>query len=175
MFKTSLGRVLVASGLVAVTSFMASTAAFAAPTPLTPNAKSVTVNLYGTVLSTLTFSASTATALDIVALSPAAPQNVSTLSYSTNANGLRVAVGPTALLLTSNAAASPTIPYELAVSSGSAVPTTGYVGAGGQLLETTGPNLTSVSTSLYIRPSGSPVAVYPGTYAQTITLTATDK
>lgn len=46
MFKTSLGRVLVASGLVAVTSFMASTAAFAATTG--------TVNLSSSVPSNLT-------------------------------------------------------------------------------------------------------------------------
>ncbi|MEI6329337.1 MAG: hypothetical protein WCP16_08905 [Pseudanabaena sp. ELA645] len=177
MLLNSLGRVLVASGLVAVTSFMASTAAFAAPAALVPNYKNASVTLSGTVASTLAFTASSANALNIETLTYTAPQCVSVLSYSTNANGLKVTAGSSAtpFVLTSNAATSPTIPYELGVSSGTSLPTL-FVGLGGQLFETTGPNLLTANTSLYIRQaSGGPVAVYPGTYLQTITLTATDK
>lgn len=133
MLLNSLGRVLVVSGLVAVTSFMASTAAFA--DPLNPNSANAGVSLHGNVLSNLVFTASNANDLTIETLTTAAPQLVSTLTYSTNAKGLKVVAGSssTPFVLTSNAANSPTIPYELAVAGEHH---NGYVEAGGVLFQT---------------------------------------
>jgi hypothetical protein len=174
MLLTSLGRVLVASGLVAVTSFMASTAAFAAPKTANAN-----VAIIGSVASSLTFTAvSSATPLNIETLvaTPSTVQSVAVLSYTTNANGLKVTVGSTSLALASDNLANPPTPISYELATGAAAPTNGFVGPGGQLFETTSPNLSSASTNLYIRQaSGSSVAVYPGTYKQNIFLTATDK
>jgi hypothetical protein len=169
MLLNSLGRVLVASGLVAVTSFMASTAAFA-------GSLDRYIRLSGDVDSTLTFNVGAPFPLNLAGL--ATESVVSPLDYSTNAKGLKVTVGAAGapLELTSTVSASPSIPYELAVGTSVAASTEPYVAStGGTLFQTNDPNLASATTYLFIKARGATVPLYPGTYWQDITLTATDK
>lgn len=94
MLLNSLGRVLVASGLVAVTSFMASTAAFAGTTG--------TVNLSSSVPSNLSITVTplaAAGSLNLAPLATVANVQVATIAASTNsALGLKVTPTSTGLL-----------------------------------------------------------------------------
>lgn len=173
MLLTSLRRVLVASGLVAVTSFMASNAAFAAPAQ--PNTKSATIILSGTVASTLNISLSNQKSLPLANL--AADFGVATLTYGTNAPGLTVTVsGTTATplqLLGDGSNNPPPIPFQLAVGTGNTGGT--YVGAGGILIDSTTSVVPNATPQLFIKALGAVPTLFPGTYTATVTLTATDR
>ena len=166
MFKTSLGRVLVASGLVAVTSFMASTAAFAAPKTI---GNAGYINLSGNVPSTLTLSLSELQEdLTSVLTSEGTLDGfrIANVTYGTNAKGLTVkAVAVDALTLVSDGSNPVPIPFKLAFS------TRPYTGNATEatLIDNTDP-VTATTTGLHIQaavdhiPAGRLPVLYPGTF-----------
>lgn len=159
MLLSSLRRVLVASGLVAVTSFMASTAAFAAPTT------SVSTTIGGKVDSNLYLAVKEINDLSTT-LTAGILQDfpVAKVDYRTNGNGLSITVtGPLELASTGNVS----IPFQIGIEG------EGYKDDGGTLLNTSLP--VPLTTKTLLITAKNPIThVTPGTYSAIFVLTATD-
>jgi hypothetical protein len=166
MLSTSLRRVLVASGLVIATSFMAS-AAFAE-----------NVVIGGTVASTLAIAATNANAA--INLAPAqidATLKVADLTMGTNnSTGLKVDLTGTLTLArtTIGQEAVTPVPFTVGIVAGASGTPTSYVATGAQVFSTSAAAAPSTAHSLYIKYSTDAAFQDPGAYDATIVLTASD-
>lgn len=165
MLLNSLGRVLVASGLVAVTSFMASTAAFA-------DTKAAPITITGTVDSTLAITAKNPTSFVIERDHPTGwdvKLSGADLTFGTNMpRGLTVTV-PSGLKLRSVDGGAD-IPFIVGLGS------SGSTTAGVYLTNTYNTGVATSPTTaydLYINYSSAPTQGF-GVYKSDITFTATD-
>ncbi len=170
MLLNSLGRVLVASGIVAVTSFMASTAAFADTT--------ASVAIQGIVDPTLAIASSNPK--QDINLSPlVSPANarevkVADLKFGTNnSTGLTVTVDAANSLTLAKPDGITPVAFQVQILAGSPeAPTTLYQGTGSAFV-TNAPAAITTDHSLYIQ--YAPAAFQdPGTYRSTIGLTVAD-
>jgi len=168
MLLNSLGRVLVASGLVAVTSFMASTAVFAAnPTKYTDT------TISGTVASTLSLEVKNPKSLtDTLTANVLHDFHVADVEYSTNGNGLNIRVdspdGSLRLFSADAGVAGATIPFQIGIKGH------GYKDNGEVLRNTGSSPVALTSEELWINSTNPITNVIPGTYIARFFLTATD-
>lgn len=170
MLLNSLGRVLVASGLVAVTSFMASTAAFAKPTA------SNDFTIAGIVAPTISILVGPPVDLGTILTAGTLPATrVADVTYKTNGNGLTITVAGNLKLVDYYDTAS-TIPFQIGIDGTGGK---GYQGdysgepTANVLLDTGNVHLDDTTSGLWIR--SNLAHVIPGTYKANLTLTATDK
>ena len=170
MLLNSLGRVLVASGLVAVTSFMASTAAVAAPATATTGAITIT----GTVASIIAIAVTPPT-FPILQGQTLETSKVevtgANLTFGTNnSTGLTVtASGDTLLKEAAADGPGPDVLFTLGFGHAFSTPATATYGA----FNSGGPESSTASQKLYIQYKSAAVQD-PGAYTASVTLTAVD-
>jgi hypothetical protein len=169
MLLNSLGRVLVASGLVAVTSFMASTAAFALET--------ASVVIGGTAPKTLAIEALPANyPVDLTPGLISKDAKVKDLTFgSNNSSGLIVSTPLTGTFTLSNGSGTP-VDFTVGITPDTNAPVK-YVTAalGANVYETTEATAPNTAYSLYIKYSTNASFQDPGDYAATIVLNVADK
>lgn len=168
MLSTSLRRVLVASGLVIASSFMAS-AAFAGT--------SDNVVIGGTVVSTLAIASSNPKA--DINLAPAQTNTevkVADLTMGTNnSTGLTVNVsGTLTLARTTGSNAITPVPFTVGIVAGASGTPASYVATANTVFATSAAAAPSTAHSLYIKYSTDANFQDPGDYAATIVLTVVD-
>lgn len=190
MLLNSLGRVLVASGFVAVTSFMASTAAFAQVVvpaldaassfypPSHSRSTTATVVVKGRVNTTLDIKAVTLSSASDINLDPhqtGTKVKVADLFLGTN-NWEGLTVATTGALSLATAQGHTSVPFSVAIAPGNpaASTTTGYVGANNDVFST-GAAAFYAPHSLYIQYTTDPQFQDPGQYEGAINLNVRDK
>lgn len=166
MLSTTLRQVLVSSGLVVATSFMAS-AAFAGTTGSIP--------LSGTVATTLEM-VSTPTANTSMNLTTASVQRVKVgdITMGTNnATGLTLALDGGVTFTNANAKTPITVGVAVLAGNAPTTPTTGYTTSTGSLIAPTAAQAVTTPYSLFVE--YTPAALQdPAAYSATVNLTVTD-
>jgi hypothetical protein len=166
MLSTTLHRVLVASGLVVATSFMAFSAVYADD-----------VVIGGNVPSTLALTSSLPnTTIDLSPAQTNIEVKVAKVVMGTNNSaGLKVVpTGTFTLARTAPDAAITPVSFTVGMVAGSSGAPASYVASGADMFSTSAPAAITTEHSLYIKYSTAAVYQDPGDYAATITLTASD-